>query len=206
MYDFIDERRYIDYDKFEKLSKLVGQAVKVEEWQTMLAHLQLVDNKAQEQQDWFYRTKTKFISHDTDIVMEDRLNELRDCTNWFMITVFNRYRPALHTSLVPKFQQVLDYIATMKGIKEIVLEFVGPGTHISTHIDDETRAPYEGMPSVHFNSVVTVTGTGIVTLDGVSRNAGAVTTLDSQIPHSATNNTDDWWLFMVIHIDRECYD
>lgn len=116
----------------------------------------------------------------------------------------------------PKLKEILgstyDLIASLAGLQLSTFFFIAPHTQVPTHIHDMERPEYDYTPQYNVFLGLSVPSEesemiGAKVDKEVYNNApGRALVFDYQVPHSAWNNTDDWWLGIIFYIDKEQFN
>lgn len=116
----------------------------------------------------------------------------------------------------PKLKEILgsayDLIASLKGLQLATFFFIAPHTQVPTHIHDMERPEYDYTPQYNVFLGLSVPSEDFEMVGAkidkeVYNNAPErALVFDYQIPHSAWNNTDEWWLGIIFYIDKEQFN
>jgi hypothetical protein len=109
-------------------------------------------------------------------------------------------------SLYPK---TFEYIQKLSGVKDSVLIGFGPQSQLYPHVDTVDLPPYSGIDWVSVYIGIMVPSYDI---DKVAVKVGEqifdhrdIIIFDTQIPHSAWNWTDSWWISLRLSIDKRIF-
>jgi quercetin dioxygenase-like cupin family protein len=111
-----------------------------------------------------------------------------------------------------RFVNTIPSISKVTGVQWAFLVLVSPNSIIPWHIDDTDRLPYH--PSSLRNLLLSVrtpsegTDQLSVTIDDVTINqrTGTAVLFDANIPHKAINKTNDWWIALVMVVDKTYWE
>ncbi len=183
----IDSISYCDYPLLEKAAKIVEQEA--------IDYLPLLD-KVVDNDD----------SHDlTGVHPRDRTDVNLHC-GLLLGDGVTEYKD----TLIKKFQKSLNYAKTLSGVVKIELIAIGPNSVVPTHLDDMSRPQFDNnndwysvfigvvVPSIDLRMIGVQVGNEIY-----NHMCGKAIVFDTQIPHSAYNNTDQWWLSLRLSILKE---
>jgi hypothetical protein len=103
-------------------------------------------------------------------------------------------------------------IASLAGLQSAVFFFIAPHSIVPTHVHDMERPVYD--PTPHYNVFL---GLSVPSTDSkligakidteiYNNDDGQALVFDYQTPHSAWNNTDDWWLGIIFYINKEYFN
>jgi hypothetical protein len=105
----------------------------------------------------------------------------------------------------PAFQPVVTYISNMTGIDRAILVLVGPKSVVPLHVDNAEYPAY--MEFNVYNMLVGISGTENIRfqVDGISKDPkiGEAIIFDAQHPHEAWNDTDCWWISIIVYVDKK---
>lgn len=107
------------------------------------------------------------------------------------------------------YPETFDYIQKLSGIKNSVLIGFGPQSQLYPHVDTIDLPPYSEIdwlsvyigiivPSYDINKVAVKVGEQIF-------DHRDIIVFDTQIPHSAWNWTDDWWISIRLSVDKKIF-
>ncbi len=107
-----------------------------------------------------------------------------------------------------RFANTIPGISKVPGIQWSFLVLVSPNSIIPWHIDDMERPPYD--PSNLNNLLLSIrtpsadtSGLSVTVGDAtVTQKSGTAILFDANIPHKAHNSTDDWWIALVMVVDK----
>lgn len=115
--------------------------------------------------------------------------------------------------LTIRFANTINYLKTLSGVRFVSIFCIGPKSVLPIHIDDESRPAFSPssdrnvvigleIPSEDTNYIGVDIGGSVI---GQKYNHALV--FDSNVPHSAWNNTGDWWATLILHVDpASCKD
>jgi hypothetical protein len=134
------------------------------------------------------------------------IHGMPDVATWYL-KMFH-FGDDTHPVVANKFTNSILALEKIQGIQWSFLVFVSPNSRLPTHIDNENSPPYS--PSPFRNVLLSVktpsenTDLLNVTIDNVlfGQKTGTALIFDANIPHSGTNNTDDWWIALVVVVDK----
>lgn len=103
-------------------------------------------------------------------------------------------------------------IENLSGIELATFFFIAPNSIVPTHIHDMERPEYDytshynvflniSVPSDDSNIVGAKIGNDIY-----NNKDGQALIFDYQVPHSAWNKTDKWWLGIIFYINKESFN
>lgn len=102
------------------------------------------------------------------------------------------------------FASVCRILDTMPGVNRASVVAIGPNSIVPIHIDDENRPAYDN--SFHYNvftGVIVPQGCEVI-IDNklhIPQEQEPIA-FDAQIPHSATNSTNEWWVSVLLYIHK----
>jgi len=104
-----------------------------------------------------------------------------------------------------KFKTVTDVLVNMTGVSKAHIVFIGPNSIVPKHIDNDTVPAYNNSVSFNVYVGVNVPSNARITIDGeeVIHTKHKAIIFDAQQPHSAINNTNEWWVSLLIYIDKD---
>lgn len=111
-----------------------------------------------------------------------------------------------------KFKPAIEKIESMPGIVLSVLFFIAPNSIVPTHIHDMDRPAYDNTDYYNIFLGLYVPSTDVEILGAKIDNEihshakGKAFVFDSQVPHSAWNNTNEWWLSILMYIKKDCFN
>jgi hypothetical protein len=116
----------------------------------------------------------------------------------------------------PQLKEILgetyDLMTSLQGLTLATLFFIAPHSVVPRHIHDMERPEYDYTPEYNVFLGISVPSeeaefVGAQVGKDVYNNAnGRALIFDYQVPHSAWNNTDDWWLGIIFYINKECFN
>jgi hypothetical protein len=108
-----------------------------------------------------------------------------------------------------KFSKTREYVQTMPGVTVLKCIAIGPNSIVPLHLDDMSREPYDLNKWYSVFTGVTVPSEnadliGIeIDKDTYSHAEEKSIVFDTQIPHCACNNTDQWWISLRFNTNKE---
>lgn len=110
-----------------------------------------------------------------------------------------------------KFPKTIEFIKTISGLEAATCIAIGPKSIMPLHLDDMSRPSYDlndwyavligiDVPSSDPKSIGLEIDGGIYT-----HSYGTAIVFDTQVPHSAWNNTDKWWVCLRFRIKKESF-
>ena len=143
----------------------------------------------------------------TDIHPRDR-----DNVNLHAGRMLDVFQGNVEPRLIDTFPRTLEFSKKLNGITKIELIAIGPNSIIPLHLDDMSRPKFDTsnfyvmfigihVPSNEPNIV------GIqIDKEIYNHTHGKAIVFDTQIPHSAWNNTDEWWLSLRLSVLKEFFN
>ena len=137
----------------------------------------------------------------------------RDRTNVSVHVMFLYDHIESTTEIVKeKFSNTIEFIKNMPGVFSARGLAIGPKSIVPLHLDDMERKAFDlndwysvligiEVPSDDPNLLAVEVDKCIYTHD----NKKSII-FDTQIPHSAWNNTDEWWVILKLYIKKECFN
>jgi hypothetical protein len=168
--------KYIEHEKFSELAKIVKECLPAD--------------------------LTTLVAYSYDVAADEPLPDYtgrmirgRNDVKLYYLPLEN------HTA----FQPVIDYVSTMTGADRAILVLVGPQSVVPLHVDNAEDPAYTDFGV--YNMLVGVAGTDNIQfqVDGVSKipEIGKAIIFDAQHPHEAWNNTDHWWVSIIVYVNKE---
>jgi len=144
----------------------------------------------------------------TDIHPRDRDNV--DLHAGRMLDVF---QGNVDQRLIDAFPKTLEFSKELNGIIKIELIAIGPNSIIPLHLDDMTRPPFDPNNNFYImfigihvpNDDASIVGLQI-DKEIYNHTYGKAIVFDTQIPHSAWNNSDKWWLSLRLSVLKEFFN
>lgn len=104
-----------------------------------------------------------------------------------------------------KFKLVTDVLVNMTGVSRANVVFIGPRSIVPKHIDDDKTPAYTNSVSFNVYTGVNVPNgaTIIINDELVVHEKHKAIIFDAQQPHSAYNDSDEWWISLLIYIDKD---
>jgi hypothetical protein len=130
-----------------------------------------------------------------------------DRIDWHYVNIYPPHESNMHPVVEAKIQPIITYATSMLGVERVVLIFNGPNTIIPEH-DDVEDADDHG--NIHFYRIVM----GIF-VPSYDPNLVSITTDNTSVPdidmflhdarqlHSGFNNTQDWWIQLILCINKQ---
>jgi hypothetical protein len=130
-----------------------------------------------------------------------------DHINWHYVNAYPLRESNMHPVVEAKLQPIITYATSMIGVERIVLIFNGPNTIIPEH-DDLEDADDKGDIQLYR----IVIGLFVPSYDS---NLLSITTDNTLVPdvnmflhdarkmHSGVNNTQDWWIQLILCINKQ---
>jgi hypothetical protein len=107
------------------------------------------------------------------------------------------------------FPNTANYIKTLSGIKDAVIIGFGPNSQLYPHVDTVDLPPYAEIDwlSVYIGIFVPSYDPDkvAVKIDDKIFDHTDIIIFDTQIPHSAWNWTDDWWISIRLSVDKKIF-
>lgn len=128
----------------------------------------------------------------------------------YYLQIFNKIHP-LHDIVKHRFEKSISKLNDLAGLTRAFMVFVAPNSVIPTHIDDLERPVWD--PSTHWNFLLgihvpseDINHLGLcVNTDTINQITGSATAFDANIPHQAWNRTTEWWIAVVLLINKEYF-
>ena len=122
----------------------------------------------------------------------------------FYSTCFYDLAEVIPESVSKPFTRVCRLIETMPGVTRASIVAIGPNSIVPIHIDDENRPAYDN--SFHnnvFTGIIVPQGCEVI-IDNKLHvpKAHKYIPFDAQIPHSASNPTNEWWVSVLLYIHK----
>jgi len=123
----------------------------------------------------------------------------------------NRADMDLHFTKITQslYPNTFEYIQKLLGVKDSTLIGFGPQSQLYTHVDTVDLPPYSEIDWVSVYIGIMVPSYNI---DKVAVKVGEqifdhrdIIIFDTQVPHSAWNWTDDWWISIRLSIDKTIF-
>jgi hypothetical protein len=134
----------------------------------------------------------------------------RDRTNISIYVIFLYDHSHITTDEIQrKFPKTREYVQTMPGVSTLKCIAIGPNSIVPLHLDDMSRAPYDLNNWYSVFTGVTVPSEsadliGVKVDNDIYNHAEAESIVfDTQIPHCAWNNTDQWWISLRFSTNKE---
>ena len=107
------------------------------------------------------------------------------------------------------FPNTQELIKNIPGIKDAVIIGIGPQSQLYTHVDTVELEPYAEIDwlSVYMGMFIPSldkTKIGVKVGDEIYNHKETIT-FDTQIPHSAWNWTDDWWVSIRLAVSKTAF-
>lgn len=108
-----------------------------------------------------------------------------------------------------KFEKSNSILSTVAGLDHTFIAFIGPHSVVPMHVDDPNREPNDPSQNLNVLLGIRVPSTDIsqiglrVNNEVIGHKSQHAVVFDAQIPHEAWNNTDDWWIAIVLRTDKE---
>lgn len=122
----------------------------------------------------------------------------------FYSTSFYDISEAIPESISKPFSQVCRILETMPGLTRASIVAIGPNSIVPVHVDDENRPAFDN--SYHnnvFTGVIVPEGCEVIINNKLHIPQEQVPiAFDAQIPHSAANNSDEWWVSLLLYIHK----
>lgn len=141
----------------------------------------------------------------TDIHPRDRTN-----VNLYCGLLLGEEVTDYKQSLLDKFQRSLSFSKSLPGVVRIELIAIGPNSIVPLHLDDMSRCPFDNTNDWYSVFIGVIVPSTDFKMLGVQINNqlynhmfGKAIVFDTQNPHSAYNNTTDWWLSLRLSILKE---
>jgi hypothetical protein len=127
--------------------------------------------------------------------------------DWHYVNAYPLHESNMHPVVADKLQPIITYATSMIGVERVVLIFNGPNTIIPEH-DDLEDADDNGDIQLYR----IVMGIFVPSYDS---NLLSITTDDIVVPdinmflhdarklHSGINNTQDWWIQLILCINKQ---
>lgn len=107
------------------------------------------------------------------------------------------------------FPNTQELIKNIPGIKDAVIIGIGPQSQLYTHVDTVELEPYAEIDwlSVYMPMFVpSIDSSKVgVKVGDIIYNHKETITFDTQIPHSAWNWTDDWWVSIRLAVSKTAF-
>ena len=116
---------------------------------------------------------------------------------------------SLNKDVMSRFTKSSRLLRGLPGVERAFIAFIGPNSVVPTHIDDESRAAFDESKCLNVLLGISVPSDKIedirmrVNTDAINQRTDHAITFDANIPHDAWNNTNEWWICMVILTERE---
>lgn len=122
----------------------------------------------------------------------------------FYSTCFYDLADTIPVSISEPFEPIRRILETMPGVNRASVVAIGPNSIVPVHVDDENRPAHD--VSFHYNvftGVIVPQGCEVIIDDKlhVPQEQDPIA-FDAQIPHSASNPTDDWWVSLLLYIPK----
>ncbi len=107
-----------------------------------------------------------------------------------------------------KFKSVIDLLINMAGVSKASIVFIGPNSLVPRHIDDDKIPAYTNSNCFNVFTGVAVPNNATIIVDGeaVVHAKHKAIIFDAQQPHSAKNESNDWWISLLIYIEKDKFN
>lgn len=112
----------------------------------------------------------------------------------------------IEENIATKFSETIQCITNMPGVLEARMIAIGPNSVLPLHLDDMNRPCYDlnDWYSVFIGVNVPSQNSDLLGVqieeETYNHNNGQAIIFDTQIPHHAWNNTNQWWISLRISI------
>jgi hypothetical protein len=139
----------------------------------------------------------------TEVHPKDRTN-----VSIYVIFLYDHMYAATE-EIQKKFSKTRNYVQTMPGVNTLKCIAIGPNSIVPLHLDDMNREPYDlnNWYSVFTGVIVPSEDANLIGIkidnDIYSHAEEKSIIFDTQIPHCAWNNTDQWWISLRFSTSKE---
>ena len=110
-----------------------------------------------------------------------------------------------------EFKLASDIMDSMPGLSRSMIILIGPNSIVATHVDTYDLPAYHNSIDYNVLMGISVPSTNVADIGmkigniNINHSNNGTIIWDSQIPHSAWNHTDEWWVTAVAYINKETF-
>jgi hypothetical protein len=153
------------------------------------------------------------LDEDDSIDLTDIHPRDRDNVNLHAGRMLDIFQGDVEPRLIDAFPKTLEFLKELNGIIKIELIAIGPNSIIPLHLDDMTRPQFDSNNNFYVMFIGIHVPSNDASIVGLqidkeiyNHTYGKAIVFDTQIPHSAWNNSDKWWLSLRLSVLKEFFN
>jgi hypothetical protein len=153
------------------------------------------------------------LDEDDSIDLTDIHPRDRDNVNLHAGRMLDIFQGDVEPRLIDSFPKTLEFLKELNGITRIELIAIGPNSIIPLHLDDMSRPQFDPNNNFYIMFIGIHVPSDDASIVGLqidkeiyNHTYGKAIVFDTQIPHSAWNNSDKWWLSLRLSVLKEYFN
>lgn len=132
----------------------------------------------------------------------------RSDVNVYYLNTYDR-SGTVHSDVAEQFSRSNRILKGLPGLERTFIAFIGPNSVIPCHVDDPERPAFNPSKRLNVLLGIQVPSNNIeqiglrVNTESINQCNDHAVSFDANIPHDAWNNTNEWWIGIVLLTDKE---
>lgn len=127
--------------------------------------------------------------------------------NWYYVNMYPPTESNMNPSVAAKVRSIITYATSMLGVERVIMIFNGPNTIIPGHTDLEDADEHGDIQLYRIVMGIFVPSQDdkliSITTDNTKVPDINMFLHDARKPHSGFNNTEEWWIQLILCIRKQ---